>query len=990
MGAVAYQAVARDREYQRLLARGDAALTEEQTFGAIEAYSGAVALRPDSMLARLRRGETYQRRGDLDAAARDFRAAAALDPAAPRPYEELGNVLYQMQRYGRAAEAYESALTLDDRSARVSYKLALARYRANDLEAAVAGATRTVRLSDSTADAYYLLGLCLRDLRRTADAQRAFEQAVAMSPGFIPAREELADLYAAQNRHADELDQLQVIAGLDHDHVERQIAVGLAQARAGHAEPAVIALGTALERAPGEPLVYQALGRVWLQDAEARNDRLALNKALEALERVGTGPASTSEALTLFGRALLRDDQLDRAEQTLQQATDRYPLDPSAFFYYAAGAVTLADVYAPLAQTDPATGVTTTAATLNGQVNPNNDATDAHFEYGTTTGYGQTTPPQALVLDVDPVSLLTNDYRLHQVQAPVSGLTCATTYHYRVVAVNPEGTTLGADQLFTTSDCPGMSRVQFAAASYSVSEAGGQATIALTRTGDLTGSLTVAYSTTDGSARHPQDYQGTSGAVVFGPRAKLGTFKVPIVDRTTQEGPRTVLLFLSDPQPVGATLGTQRTAVLTILDTDQGGKIQFSPSTYSIDASSGPKTVKLSVKRTAGLASGVTVHCTMTNGTATGGTDYDATPRDLAFDGSGLGATIQTLDISVAQNVATAKTFTVTLSAPTGGAVLGTPITAKVTIFGTEPTLAFSAGEYTVKTTTPMALITVKRSAPLAGTVVVGYSTQPGSATNGGVDYQDVQGTLTFGPNVTTRTFGVPITRDPLVDVPKTVLLDLGSPTWTLGTAAVDAALGSSTLTIQDLNLAPKVQFTAASYSVKEGSPKAAITVKRTGDLAGTLTVPYSATGGTATNAFPANAANGDYLLQPGVLAFGPGVSLRTLHDRDRERRSRRGHRDGRPHSGDPHVERRDRRRRSAGRRRAEPHGRRTHRPVRRRELRCERKGQERDGPGATNGERGGLGDSDVPDRGGNGRTRHRERRRLCSRGSDDSELRCG
>src|SRR5438552_3987668 len=250
---VVYQAAARDRKYQQRLARGDAALTADQTFAAIEAYSRAIALRPDSMLARLRRGETYQRRGDLDAAAHDFREAAALDPTAPRPFEELGKVLHQLQRYRRAAEAYESALALDDRSARLSYKLALSRYRAGELDAAIASATRTVRLSDSSAEAYYLLGLCLRDRTRTAEAHHAFEQAVAISPGFIAAREELADLFAGQNRRADELDQLQVIAGLDRDHVERQIAVGLAQARAGHAEPAVIALRTALERTPDQP-----------------------------------------------------------------------------------------------------------------------------------------------------------------------------------------------------------------------------------------------------------------------------------------------------------------------------------------------------------------------------------------------------------------------------------------------------------------------------------------------------------------------------------------------------------------------------------------------------------------------------------------------------------------------------------------------------------------------------------------------------------------
>ena len=335
---VAYQAVARDREYQRLLARGDAALSEDQTFGAIEAYSGAIALRPDSMLAHLRRGETYQRRGDLDAAAHDFRAAASLDPTSPRPLEGLGNVRYQMQRYALAADAYESALALDDRTARLAYKLALSHYRAGELEAAIAAAQRTTQLSNSPAEAYYLLGVCLRDRRKTAEAQHAFERAVSLSPGFIAAREELSDLYAGQSRRSDELDQLQIMAGLDREHVERQIAVGLAQARAGHPEPAVLALGTALERTPDQPLVYEALGRVWLDDAEARDDRTALNKALEALERACSNPGSTSTALTLFGRALLRDGQLQRAEQTLLQATTRFPVEPAAFLFYATAA----------------------------------------------------------------------------------------------------------------------------------------------------------------------------------------------------------------------------------------------------------------------------------------------------------------------------------------------------------------------------------------------------------------------------------------------------------------------------------------------------------------------------------------------------------------------------------------------------------------------------------------------------------------------------
>ena len=82
-GGFVYQAAAVERDYRSLVARGDAALAAGQTFEAIEAYSGAIGLRPASMLAHLRRGETYRQRGDLEAAVRDFRRAATLDRRTP-------------------------------------------------------------------------------------------------------------------------------------------------------------------------------------------------------------------------------------------------------------------------------------------------------------------------------------------------------------------------------------------------------------------------------------------------------------------------------------------------------------------------------------------------------------------------------------------------------------------------------------------------------------------------------------------------------------------------------------------------------------------------------------------------------------------------------------------------------------------------------------------------------------------------------------------
>jgi tetratricopeptide (TPR) repeat protein len=345
--ALAYQAAAREREYRLLLAEGDAALRAEQTFTAIEAYSGAIALRPDSMLAHLRRGETYRRRHDLDNAARDFRMAVSLDPSAVRALEALGDVLYEQQWYGRAAEIYERRLKIDERAAGIALKLAHARYRDRNLDAALTAIAQTLRLDDRRAAAYYLRGLCLRERNDAAGAVKAFERAVERSPELVEAREELADLYAAAGRHADELEQLQLIAAIQRDRPERLVAVGLAYARAAReardgaaqerqANLAVLTLGSALDRSDQRPEVYGALGAVWLAIANERNDTVDLRKALEALERAATTPGASSEVLTNYGRALVADGQLDLADGVLAQATQRFPVEPAAFAEYAA------------------------------------------------------------------------------------------------------------------------------------------------------------------------------------------------------------------------------------------------------------------------------------------------------------------------------------------------------------------------------------------------------------------------------------------------------------------------------------------------------------------------------------------------------------------------------------------------------------------------------------------------------------------------------
>ncbi|MFN2447108.1 MAG: tetratricopeptide repeat protein [Vicinamibacterales bacterium] len=335
LGALAVLTYGADREYQRLIATGDAALASSRPFDALEAYSGALALRPDAMLAYLKRGMTYQGRGELQNAARDLRRAVDLDPSAPRPLELLGDVNAALTRYDRAGESYERYLALDDRSAPVLYKLGLSRYRGGDAGAAVAPLQRAVALEPRLAEAHYLLGLALRDEGRLHESRGSLEEATRLSPGLSAPREALADVYRALGEDRLAIDQLEALVALEPSRPERVVAVGLSLARAGRRDAAVVALSRGIERFPGAAQVYAALGHLWLEVAQDGTDRVALIKAVGALSSAAARSETSTEALTDYARALMLSGDSATAERILHQAIARVPVPPAAYLYLA-------------------------------------------------------------------------------------------------------------------------------------------------------------------------------------------------------------------------------------------------------------------------------------------------------------------------------------------------------------------------------------------------------------------------------------------------------------------------------------------------------------------------------------------------------------------------------------------------------------------------------------------------------------------------------
>lgn len=150
------------------------------------------------------------------------------------------------------------------------------------------------------------------------------------------------------------------------------------------------------------------------------------------------------------------------------------------------GALELTAAATPTVSTSSATGVSYTAATLNGAVNPDNDQTSYVFELSTDPAFGSfvslPSPPGNACASDTPVA----------VSAAATGLQPGTVYYYRLVATDTAGSATTPAQQFTTTPVtpPDAPTGVFASAGDA------QATVSFTAPASSNGSPVTSYTVT--------------------------------------------------------------------------------------------------------------------------------------------------------------------------------------------------------------------------------------------------------------------------------------------------------------------------------------------------------------------------------------------------------------------------------------------------------------------------------------------------------------
>lgn len=260
--------------------------------------------------------------------------------------------------------------------------------------------------------------------------------------------------------------------------------------------------------------------------------------------------------------------------------------------------------------------------------------------------------------------------------------------------------------------------------------------------------------------------------IVQGISAGTGSFTPSPADL---EGHAVLLYGSSDPVPL-ASVQYVGTSDITV----------SAPSLLNINSqsitegNSGQKNMTFTVSLSAPVSAPVTVNYNTINGTATAGSDYQATANTLQFAAGQQTATITVPIFGDTLNEADEK-FSVQLSGANNAIIQNGSGTGTIVNDDAAPTV--SVGNATGMEGVSDATFAVSLSAPSGQVITVHYSTASQTATDG-VDYTHAEGTLTFQPGETTKNVTVNVALDNVVEGNETFLFNLSAPTIaTLGNA---------------------------------------------------------------------------------------------------------------------------------------------------------------------------------------------------------------
>lgn len=392
----------------------------------------------------------------------------------------------------------------------------------------------------------------------------------------------------------------------------------------------------------------------------------------------------------------------------------------------------------------------------------------------------------------------------------------------------------------------------------------------VTLSAPTTNSVTVDFTTADGSALAGSDYATAQGTLLFAPGATSRTIVVAVAGDTFVEGNESFAVNLS--AAANATLADAQ-ATGTITDDDVAAVIPSIAIANAVatEGNSGTSAMTFQVTLSAPTTNAVSVDYVTANGSATAGADYAATTGTLLF---APGVTMQAVSVAVAGDTLAEpnETLVVNLADPTNATLADPQATGTIVDDDDSaaplPSLSIDGARVEEGDSgTRQARFDVTLSAAASTTITVDYATANGTATSGS-DFAASNGTLVFTPGTTSRTIAIAILGDTAAEDNETFRVRLDNAS---GATIADAQATGTIVDDDTAEVPPALSIEPATVVEGDGGTVAATFVVTLSHAASVLvTVDYATASGTAASGIDFSPING-------TLVFPAGETSRTI-----------------------------------------------------------------------------------------------------------------
>jgi tetratricopeptide (TPR) repeat protein len=246
------------------LLRGDAKFKLDQYEAAIEDFSKAIQLDPDNASAYNYRGTAKFHLNQYEAAIEDYSMSIQLDPDDINAYFNQGTAKFSLHQYEAAIEDFSTAIQFNPDNASVYFSRGVVKFKMHQYEAVIEDLSTAIQLNPDNASAYNYRGYAKHNLNQHEAAIEDFSTAIHLNPDDADSYSGRGEAKFHLKQYEAAIEDLSTAIQLTPDSYIAYTYRGYAKFFLCHYEAAIEDLSTAIQLNPESKSAYPIRGAVKL------------------------------------------------------------------------------------------------------------------------------------------------------------------------------------------------------------------------------------------------------------------------------------------------------------------------------------------------------------------------------------------------------------------------------------------------------------------------------------------------------------------------------------------------------------------------------------------------------------------------------------------------------------------------------------------------------------------------------------------------------